>query len=279
MSRILNSKKKGLTLVEIAIVLIILGMATSVSIPLILSLTRQNKIAQAEAELNALREIVLNYYKLSGKLPPHTADFRLPADLLQIPPSYIKDPITSNYYLYFCDSTNITDSVYIDNIPIGAISAVIICSGKNGKFDGENANPSNRRFQSTGSGDFDDIISYISELDLYTPPSSNATQSQVCNNFTFVISNWTAYSYTARILSYPNHDTSTTIRADSTVIQGIPTGSAILVFPTGSTREEEFYSLNINTFNEGSDCKVRTILFYSYTTPRFRAYLTPDLSR
>lgn len=177
--------KRGFTLIEISIALILLGIIAGISIPLLTQTRRSKGIEETQQELQTYKKRIITYYKTYGKLPSHTTNYRLPSSLLQIPTKFLNDPINGIPYFYFADTTNSSDSIYIDGIPIGSIGAVIISAGPNGKFDGQNSDISSpdRYFQSKGAGDFDDILIAISQAELTTSGTST------CTNYTVIVRN------------------------------------------------------------------------------------------
>jgi prepilin-type N-terminal cleavage/methylation domain-containing protein len=177
--------KRGFTLIEISIALILLGIIAGISIPLLTQTRRSKGIEETQQELKTYKKRIITYYKTYGKLPSHTTNYRLPSSLLQIPAKFLNDPINGIPYFYFADTTNTSDSIYIDGIPIGSIGAVIISAGPNGKFDGLNSDISSpdRYFQSKGAGDFDDILIAISQAELITSGTST------CPNYLVIVRN------------------------------------------------------------------------------------------
>jgi prepilin-type N-terminal cleavage/methylation domain-containing protein len=177
--------KRGFTLIEISIALILLGIIAGISIPLLTQTRRSKGIEETQQELKTYKKRIIAYYKTYGKLPSHTTNYRLPPSLLQIPTKFLNDPINGIPYFYFADTTNTSDSIYIDGIPIGSIGAVIISAGPNGKFDGLNSDISSpdRYFQSKGTGDFDDILIAISQAELITSGTST------CPNYLVIVRN------------------------------------------------------------------------------------------
>lgn len=181
--------RKGFTLLEIAIALIIIGVLAGISIPILTQLNKGKGIEVAKRDLETYKKRIIVFYQTHGRLPRHTANYQLPPDTLQIPLKYTRDPIKGIPYLYYSGPIVFTqaDSLYVDGNSIGPAgkSAVIICAGPNGEFDGENTNPADNRFQSTGPGDFDDILIAISERELIT----GGPVTDTCNSYTVSIRN------------------------------------------------------------------------------------------
>ncbi len=181
--------KKGFTLLEIAIALIIIGVLAGISIPILTQLNRGKRIETAKKELETYKKRIIVFYQTYGHLPRHTATYGLPPDSLQIPTKFLRDPIKGISYLYYMGPSTYSpsDSIFVDGKAIGPVgkSAVLVCAGQNGKFDGENITPSDNRFQSYGSGDFDDILIAIIEMELET----GSTSTDSCTTYIITIAN------------------------------------------------------------------------------------------
>lgn len=256
--------KKGFSLIELSVALVVMGLLTAVAIPITLSVTRNQKIRQAEGELENIRELIISYYNVNGKLPSHDATYTLPTAKLGIPDQYKNDPVKGIPYLYYADTVSgSNDTIYVDGIPLGGLSAVIISAGPNGKFDGENATPGDRRFASTGSGDFDDILYYVCELDL--APSTTTTSTNICNTYTLIVrnknqrSNITEYG---RVLSTtPTPINFSVARFSSYTLTGISPVACIQLSSDNTFPQNRTYWFNIATYNEGSDCTVEVVIY------------------
>ena len=254
--------KKGFSLIELSVVLVVMGLLTAVAIPITLSVTRNQKIRQAESELENIRELIISYYNVNGKLPSHDATYTLPTAELGIPDKYKNDPVKGIPYLYYADTVpGSNDTVYVDGIPLGGLSAVIISAGPNGKFDGENATPGDRRFASTGSGDFDDILYYVCELDL--APPTTTTSTNICNTYTLIVQNKNQRSKITeygRVLSATPTNFSVA-HLSSYTLTGISPVACIQLSIDNTFKDSRTNWFNIATYNEGSDCTVEVVIY------------------
>ncbi|MEO0238933.1 MAG: type II secretion system protein [candidate division WOR-3 bacterium] len=254
--------KKGFSLIELSVALVVMGLLTAVAIPITLSVTRNQKIRQAESELENIRGLIISSYNVNGKLPSHDATYTLPTAKLGIPDQYKNDPIKGIPYLYYADTVSgSNDTIYVDGIPLGGLSAVIISAGPNGKFDGENATPGDRRFASTGTGDFDDVLYYVCELDL--APSTTNTSTNICNNYTLIVRNKNQRSKITeygRVLSTTTTNFSVAYLSSYT-LTGISPVACIQLSPDNTYQQNRTYWFNIATYNEGSDCTVEVVIY------------------
>ncbi len=275
---ILKSKRRGLTLIEISVVLMILGFFVVVSIPVTMAISRRSKIIQAESELKAIREAIINFFLVNDYLPPPDLGYTVPVSLLGLPNEYKYDPITGKPYLYFPDDQDLTDTIKIDDIPMGFVSAVIISSGVNGKFDFQDT--TSRTFTSVRSGDFDDILYYISELDLKGLFAQGIPSGgyKLCDSHPITIYNRTGSTLYLRYL-YPGFtSTTTTILGNSVVtIFNVPRYATVQI-STNSQFNQTYSTVAFNTtsFNEGS-CEIGLGIYYA--TNLRAIYITQDLLR
>jgi len=164
-------KRRGFTLIEISIALLLLGIIAGVSLPLLLQNRKSKNIEIAKREMETYKRRLIVYYQGNNTIPVHKSDFTLPDTTLQIPRRFTLDPVSGIPYRYYADNLADGNPIYVDGNSIGDISAVIISAGPNGKFDGENATPADKRFQSTGTGDFDDILISVSQGELMASPT------------------------------------------------------------------------------------------------------------
>lgn len=190
--------RKGFNLIEISIALLILGVLAGITLPLLLQTNRAKKIELTKGELQTYKARVITYYNLNRRIPPHPPSYLLPHLALQIPRKFTFDPVSGIPYRYFADTTADNNYIYVDDVSIGDLGAVIISAGPNGKFDGENASPNDKRFQSTGSGDFDDILVSVSQNELLGPDTT-------CTSYGVTIRN----SSGATIYVFPTKSAST----------------------------------------------------------------------
>jgi len=271
--------KKGFSLIELSVSLVVMGFLTAVAIPITLSVRRNQKIRQAEGELENIRGLIISYYNVNGKLPSHDATYSLPTAKLGIPDQYKNDPVKGIPYLYYADTVpGSNDTIYVDGIPLGGLSAVIVSAGPNGKFDGENATPGDRRFASTGSGDFDDVLYYVCELDLKEAPQISGRG--YCPSYTLVLRNKNTsgttlyYRYIADAVSL-----SYTLSYGSTAtLTNLNPYTCIQVNTGNSYTATRTYFFNISSYNEGDNCIVEVII-YSLLSGATHPLITGDLSR
>ncbi|MGB9824645.1 MAG: type II secretion system protein [Candidatus Hydrothermia bacterium] len=273
-----KSKRRGLTLIEISVVLIIFGLFVAVSVPVTMAISRRSKIIQAESELKGIREAILNFFIVNGYLPPPDPGYTIPVSMLGLPNEYKYDPITGKPYFYFPDDQDPADTIKIDGIPMGFTSAVIISAGVNGKFDLQDT--SSRNFTSVGSGDFDDILYYISELDLKGLFAQGIPSGSYkpCDSHQLTIYNRSTSTVYLRYL-YPGFTSTTnTITANSVVtISNIPRNATVQISTENLFNDNRStIAFNIASFNEGT-CEVGTGIFFAVDNRAI--YITQDILR
>ena len=253
--------RRGFTLIELAIVLILVGIVIAVTLPLVFTTFQQKKIAQAEEELKDMKDLVITYYVVNDSLPAAGSGYTVPYQALQIPQKYTKDPIRGIPFLYYADRSNPADSIYVDGTSIGSIGAVLISAGVNGKFDGENASPSDGRFQSQGSGDFDDILVYISELEL-TATGTGGGSGTTCTRFTLVLTNSSGANIWVKSLPSTTINCERIKRNRTSTFTDVPSGDEIYIFNSSTLCSwgiAELYKFSLSSTNQGNDCEVCVI--------------------
>ncbi|MDI6851748.1 MAG: prepilin-type N-terminal cleavage/methylation domain-containing protein [bacterium] len=240
--------RKGFTLIEISIALIILGIIAGISLPLLMSTNKTKKIEMARKEMETYKTRLIVYFNEKNTLPGHTASYGLPQPALQIPGKFTLDPVSGIPYRYFADTTSDGDSIYVDGLPIGDIGAVIISAGTNGKFDGENAMPDDKRFQSSGTGDFDDILISVSQNELIGLITS-------CTSYEVTISNTSG----SRIYVFPTKSSSTysTIpNGNTTTLPNLSPDEYILISTQNTFNTISTNTLNPLKYDKNGNCKV-----------------------
>jgi type II secretory pathway pseudopilin PulG len=166
-------KRRGLTLIELAVILVVIGILAGTTIPFMRGMARQRRIVATKKQMSELREIVKMYYVDNLSVPePETnpeaygenQHFTFPVRTLKLPPSARTDKIyTTNYYAYVSTNQGYPfDSLIIDGYSIGNTAVVVISKGPNLQFDGENAYLADGVFNEKGGDDFDDILFYLS---------------------------------------------------------------------------------------------------------------------
>jgi len=251
--------RKAFTLIEMAVVLIILGIVAGISIPLIQSSKSKRGIESARDELLTFRKRIIAYYNTYSRIPSHKTGYILNDQALQIPAKFTKDPLTGRDYLYFADTTGTTDSIYVDGTPLGSIGAVIICAGPNGTFDGENSTPGDFRFQSTG---VDDIVVTVSQSELTggTPTT--------CTSYTITVTN----NYGAPIYFWPllNQSTYITINNGQTsTFTNISPNTYVLLSSTTGFYNHQTSGFVPAKFNKGNNCTIRITVTQNNNVPVF----------
>lgn len=64
-----GNREKGFTLIEVAVVLVILGALVAVAVPLYNNQMKESRTAEAVARLTAIMDASLEYYQLHGAWP------------------------------------------------------------------------------------------------------------------------------------------------------------------------------------------------------------------
>lgn len=129
--------QKGFTLIELAMVLVVIGIVISLGVSLIGPLTKRVKYTESKEIVNAAVESVIGYAITNGKLPDNTkfpTIVRAPNDAWTKPLSYIYDKTLKDGNICNTTGTNITVKVCPDNscsTPISTTNnvAFIVVSG------------------------------------------------------------------------------------------------------------------------------------------------------
>jgi len=198
---------EGLTLIEIAIVLVILGLLIGLGAGLISMLTKRAKIVESRETVDAAVEAVKGYTIMNGRLPNYsnfTSIVRSSYDAWQKPIVYIYDGNASNKYI--CDLTKTAITVrFCFNTDCSSfnetqnVAFIVLSGGPNYNIQtaGSQEVSSNTTIKvyqqgvdnvDNYSGDFnrpepyDDIVKYVTLYELQsllkcpsTPPPSNCT--------------------------------------------------------------------------------------------------------
>ena len=180
--------RRGLTLVELAIVLVVIGILAGTTIPFIRGMIRHKRIIDTKRHMAELKEVVRAYYVKNLSLPDPETDpdaigefqsFAFPVRTLKLPPSARIDKIySSSHYAYVSTNDGYPfDSLVIDGYSIGTTAIVIISRGPNLQFDDENAELADGIFTEQGKDDFDDILVYLSSGHLEAAAQEEGTYS------------------------------------------------------------------------------------------------------
>ncbi len=75
-------KKNGFTLIEVAIVMVVLGLILGLGIPMMKMLMKQNKLTQNRTAVKEAKEALIGYAYANGKFPKYNGNYQLPYTLL-----------------------------------------------------------------------------------------------------------------------------------------------------------------------------------------------------
>ncbi|MEO0199267.1 MAG: type II secretion system protein [candidate division WOR-3 bacterium] len=275
--------RKGLTLVEIAVVLIVLGILVSVAIPVISASTRRVKLMDTELQLQEIRVALLTYFISKGYLPQSGPGNTVPTESLGLPHNYKFDKLTGSPVYYYADNT-LNDTVKIDNVPMGEKSAIFISKGFDGTFNGQDT--LRKLFRSVGGSEFDDILLFVSELDLkglftQTPMGPSKT----CDEYKLIVKNRNIQGYTDSIRLLESELTSPRVyaiqagREDTYAVS--PATTVQICGPQQTFSQTRTTFFNVASYNEGDDCVVEIVIYsHLHTLNAFRLPLiTPDVFR
>jgi len=104
-------KRKGFTLIELVMVIVILGILAAIAIPKFISLAENARRASCQGSLGALRTAVSAYYAQTA-VTSGTAAF--PANLSALAPTYIEEIPTNPCGVNWEDNYNSTTGVISD---------------------------------------------------------------------------------------------------------------------------------------------------------------------
>lgn len=162
-------KERGFTLIELLIVMAIMGVLTLSVVNLYGAISKLEKERATRKEMEEIKKSIINYYEKNLVLPLPDSNYVLPVNALELPPSAQTDENYKNkYYAYVV--TNQGDpfeDLKVDGRTIGTSAAVLISSGRNLRFEQENATLSDGIYtQKSTDEDFDDILIYIPQSEL-----------------------------------------------------------------------------------------------------------------
>ncbi|HVP37133.1 MAG TPA: type II secretion system protein [Terriglobales bacterium] len=162
-------KERGFTLIELLIVMAIMGVLTLSVVNLYGAISKLEKERATRKDMEEIKKSIINYYEKNLELPLQDANYRLPVNALELPPSaQTDDNYKNNYYAYV--ATNQGDplaDLKVDGKTIGTTAALLISSGRNLRFEKENTTLSDGIYtQKSTDKDFDDILIYISQSEL-----------------------------------------------------------------------------------------------------------------
>jgi type II secretory pathway pseudopilin PulG len=185
-----RSNSRGLTLIEMAIILVILGILAGMTLPLLSEVTRQRHYRTTQKEIEEIKDALIGYAGINWRLPfadnngDGIGDSGFYTGTLPYMDLGLKaQDAWRNLYIYDVNSslTSTTDKTSFCNalsalsgfpqIQQGAITtsqaAVVISKGENGQLDGENGDGDRIYIIQTPTEAFDDLIISISPILLY----------------------------------------------------------------------------------------------------------------
>ncbi|MEO0230478.1 MAG: type II secretion system protein [candidate division WOR-3 bacterium] len=248
--------KKGFSLIEVAVSLIILGVLGGVILSIATNVSKSKRIESTRAELNLYKKRIIAFYAKFSSVPPHTPDYQLNPNLLQIPDKFLKDPLNGVPYRYFADTVEGGTPITVDGVSLGSIGAVIISPGPNGIFDGPNATPEGRTFQTSQSGSIDDIVISVSENELkqISPP----TGSGIFRVYAVTLINETTSIIYTRYLNINNIIINNTINAGTTItLNNVPPYNVVFLSTSSSFEPQNTNYLTPAKTNIGSDSLIK----------------------
>jgi len=135
-------KRKGFTLIELIIVVVIIGILALIAIPRYFANVEKAQKTQVFANLHAIREAMLAYYAVNGAYPASGAwpiTVSLDGDIVK----NISNPSSSKWqYITFsgraspCPATE-TAATWANEVPAGAASWHQVCIPSGQEFSGE----------------------------------------------------------------------------------------------------------------------------------------------
>lgn len=182
--------ERGLTLIEMAIILVILGILAGMTLPLLSEMTRHRHFRSTQKDLEEIKEALIGYAGINWKLPyadnngDGVGDSGVYTGTLPYMDLGLKtQDAWRNLYTYDVNSslTSTTDKTSfctalsslsgLPQIQQGAVTAsqavVVISKGENGQLDGENSDGDRIYVMQTPTETFDDLTVSISPTFLY----------------------------------------------------------------------------------------------------------------
>lgn len=159
----------GFSLIEMAIVLLIMGIAAGGAIPMYAKQVQRHRAQATKQELETIKRALVDYYADNLKFPDPGKDRTLPATVLRLPQAAATDEIYDGSRYVYVQTTNGTPftELLVDGASIGRSAAVLYSRGRNLQGDGLNKDPSVGRFVQTSTDPaFDDVVVTISESEL-----------------------------------------------------------------------------------------------------------------
>lgn len=159
----------GFSLIEMAIVLLIMGIAAGGAIPMYAKQVQRHRAQATKQELDTIKRALVDYYADNLRFPDPDKGNILPAALLRLPQSTTTDEIyAGSHYVYVqtTDGKPFTE-LLVDGASIGRSAAVLYSRGRNLIGDGANKDPSLGRFVQTSTDPaFDDVVVTIAESEV-----------------------------------------------------------------------------------------------------------------
>ena len=204
-----NAKTRGLTLIEMAIVLVILGLLIGMTLPLFSGLTKQKHVRSTQKELEEIKEALTGYAGINWRLPSADTDGdgqgdgtdnagTLPyADLGLGAQDAWRNSFT--YDVNFSLTTTSDKSGFCTalasvsgdpQLQQGASpspqAAVVVSKGENSSLDGENGDGDRVYISQTPTDSFDDLVFALNSNQLFgtLDCSGSGGGSTTCSSFT-----------------------------------------------------------------------------------------------
>lgn len=159
----------GFSLVEMAIVLLIMGIAAGGAIPIYHKQVQRQRAQATARELETIKRALIDYYADNLKFPDGGKDRSVPVTLLHLPQAATTDEIYAGSRYVYVQTTDGTPfaELTVDGATIGRSAAVVYSRGRNLQGDGVNKDPSAGRFLQTSTDPaFDDVLISIAESEL-----------------------------------------------------------------------------------------------------------------
>ncbi|HOC39428.1 MAG TPA: prepilin-type N-terminal cleavage/methylation domain-containing protein [Thermodesulfobacteriota bacterium] len=192
--KFIRSATQGMTLIEVALVLVILGLLAGMSMPLVTELTKQRHYRSTQRDLDEIKHALAGYAGIYGRLPTADTNGDGQADENQLSGTlpYLDlglgavDAWRSTYWYdvnsrltlttdasSFCEALaavadgEVPPLAFANGGPATPQAAVVLSRGENSTLDGENAD-GDRAYESFIARDgFDDLLISINPNTLF----------------------------------------------------------------------------------------------------------------